>query len=28
LLTVDEVHDLVWSKVAPRLPAHTPLGRT
>ena len=28
LLTVDEVHDLVWSTVAPRLPAHTPLGRT
>lgn len=28
LLSVDEVHDLVWSTVAPRLPAHTPLGRT
>jgi dTMP kinase len=28
LLTVDEVHDLVWSTVAHRLAAHTPLRRT
>jgi len=26
LLTVDEVHDLVWSVVAPRLPSRTPTG--